>query len=65
MSRTLLRGAQVITMALDRPDVEEVDILVDGDRITEIGDRLDPRGADVAEFAGRIIIPGLVNAHLH
>ncbi|MEU6189087.1 amidohydrolase family protein [Nocardia sp. NPDC047038] len=65
MSRTLLRGAQVITMALDRPDVEEVDILVDGDRITEIGDRIDPRGADVVEFAGRIIIPGLVNAHLH
>jgi 5-methylthioadenosine/S-adenosylhomocysteine deaminase len=65
VSRTLLRGAHVITMAPGRPDAEHVDVLVDGDRITAVGDRIDPAGADVVELGGRIVIPGLVNAHLH
>ncbi len=33
MNRTILRGAQVITMAPDRPDVDRVDILIEGDCI--------------------------------
>ncbi|MFJ8021451.1 hypothetical protein [Streptomyces sp. NPDC096311] len=65
MSRTLLRGAQVITMAPGRPDVERIDILVDNDRIADMGDRLDGHAAETVDFAGRIIIPGLVNAHMH
>ncbi|MEU9449906.1 amidohydrolase family protein [Streptomyces sp. NPDC048277] len=65
MSRTLLRGAQVITMAPDRPDTERVDILVDGDRIAAVGEDLPSAGAEVVDFSGRIVIPGLVNVHLH
>lgn len=65
MSRILLRGARVITMAPDRPDAERVDILIDGDHIVGLGDRLDAGDAEVVDLAGRIVIPGLVNAHLH
>jgi 5-methylthioadenosine/S-adenosylhomocysteine deaminase len=65
MSRTLLRGAQVITMSPNRPDSERVDVLIDGDRITEVGEHLNPAGADIVECASSIVIPGLVNAHLH
>ncbi|MCV7228044.1 amidohydrolase family protein [Mycolicibacterium komossense] len=52
-------------MAPDRPDSEVLDVLVEGDRITQIGRRLDPAGADIVDLAGRVVIPGLVNAHLH
>ncbi|MFF5147998.1 amidohydrolase family protein [Streptomyces sp. NPDC013157] len=65
MSRTLLRGAQVITMAPGRPDAECVDILVEGDRIAMIGEDLDAPDAEPVDLTGRVVIPGLVNAHLH
>lgn len=65
MTRKLLRAAQVVTMAPDRPDSESTDILVEGGRIAAIGEHLNPAGAEVIDLAGRIIIPGLVNAHLH
>ena len=64
-SPILLRGAQVVTMAPHRPDAERIDILIDGDRIAKTGECLDSEDADVVEVGGRIIIPGLVNAHLH
>ncbi|MEU6195397.1 amidohydrolase family protein [Streptomyces sp. NPDC047061] len=65
MSRTLLRGAQVVTMASDRPDAEPVDVLVEDDRIAAVGTDLGSSDAEVVDLSGRIVIPGLVNAHLH
>ncbi|WP_051807502.1 amidohydrolase family protein [Actinoplanes subtropicus] len=64
MSRTLLRGAQVITMGRHRPDSEHADLLIDGDTIAGIGQNLGPVDETI-DLTGRIIIPGLVNAHLH
>lgn len=61
----LLRGAHVVTMTPGRPDWETLDVLVEGSRITEIGPSLAAGGARVLDMSGRIIIPGLVNAHLH
>ncbi|OPG10449.1 cytosine deaminase [Streptomyces sp. GKU 895] len=65
MSRTLLRGAQVITMTPRRPDAEHVDILVDGETIAAVGESIEAPDAELVDFSGRIVIPGLVNAHLH
>jgi 5-methylthioadenosine/S-adenosylhomocysteine deaminase len=65
MNRVLLRGAQIITMAPHRPDAERADILIDGDTITAVGENLDATGAEIVDVASRIIMPGLVNAHLH
>ncbi|MFI9832756.1 hypothetical protein ACIHIX_34290 [Streptomyces sp. NPDC051913] len=65
MSRVLLRGAQVITMVPGRPDAEHADVLVDGARIAAIGENIEAPDAEDVDFSGRILIPGLVNAHLH
>ncbi|GAA5153568.1 amidohydrolase family protein [Pseudonocardia eucalypti] len=65
MSRTLLRGGQVVSMSPTRPDSERAEILVDGPRILAVGEDLDPGGAEVVDLTGRVVIPGLVNAHLH
>jgi putative selenium metabolism protein SsnA len=60
----LLRGATVAT--LDPPLVAVVDLRVEGDRITQRGGFLEPReGEDVRELTGRLVLPGLVNAHTH
>ena len=65
MTRTLLRGARVITMAPGRPDVESVDLLIDDDAIADLGSLVPPLDAEVIDCSDRIIIPGLINAHLH
>src|SRR5262249_13738674 len=42
------------------------DVLVDGDRIAAVGPALAvPAGARSIDAAGRIVIPGMVNAHTH
>ena len=65
MSPILLRGARVITMSPGRPDAEHIDVLIEDDRIADIGEHLDRPGAETIDLSGRIMIPGLVNAHLH
>lgn len=52
-------------MSPNRPDVERLDILIEDDRIGDIGERCDPPDAEIVDLPGRIVIPGLVNAHLH
>ena len=64
MAPTLIKGATVITMdALG--DLPQADILVTGDTITEIAPVIHADGAQVVDASGCIIIPGLVNAHMH
>ncbi len=66
MPRTLIRQATVITM--DRQgDLPTGDVLVAGDTIEAIGPDLSAAaaGARVVDAAGCIVIPGLVNAHMH
>ncbi|HWI30898.1 MAG TPA: amidohydrolase family protein [Microbacterium sp.] len=65
MTRTLLRGAQVITLAAGRPDWEPAAILIEDDLILDVGTNLPDHDAEVIDVTGRIIHPGLVNAHLH
>lgn len=65
MTRTLLRNACIVTM--DRQgDLPTGDLLVEDDRIAAIAPAI--AADDVAETVdatGCIVIPGLVNAHMH
>jgi putative selenium metabolism protein SsnA len=60
----ILRGAWLAT--LDPPAVERADLRVVDGRIAEKAASLTPlRGESVAEVAGRVVMPGLVNGHTH
>lgn len=49
-----------------RPYNEDpVDILIDGDRITEVGPSIDRDDAEVIDASGLIALPGLVDLHTH
>ncbi|GAB3648391.1 amidohydrolase family protein [Ramlibacter alkalitolerans] len=64
MKKTLLRGATIITM--DRQgELPAGDILIEDDRIAAIAPSLQADDAEVVDLAGQIVIPGLVNAHMH
>jgi cytosine/adenosine deaminase-related metal-dependent hydrolase len=64
MARTLIQGATVVTM-----DAQGVlpcaDILVTDDVITEIAPAIVADGAERVAASGFIVIPGLINAHMH
>jgi cytosine/adenosine deaminase-related metal-dependent hydrolase len=60
----LVRGATVITM--DRQGDLVGDVLVRGSTIADIAPRIPaPAGSEVVDAAGWIVVPGLVNAHMH
>jgi cytosine/adenosine deaminase-related metal-dependent hydrolase len=65
MTRTLLTGATIISMDDGRPEFELADVLVEDDEIAAIGADLDGADCERVDLAGRIVIPGLINAHLH
>src|ERR1700739_3421089 len=64
MTRTLIRSATILTMDDRLGDIAESDLLVDSDRIAAIGRDITAADADIIEGRGKIVIPGLINAHM-
>lgn len=64
MTRTLLQGATIVTM--DRQGVlPQADLLVENDTIAEIAPQIRADDAQRIHAKGCILIPGLINAHMH
>jgi cytosine/adenosine deaminase-related metal-dependent hydrolase/nucleoside 2-deoxyribosyltransferase len=59
----LLKNAQALVGK--EQEVRVVDIRIDGDRISEIGVKLEHRGEEILHASKFFVMPGLVNAHLH
>lgn len=64
-SKTLIRGAYVLTMDERLGSIPHADVLIEGDRIAEVGERLDAAGAEVIDGTNRIVLPGFVDTHRH
>src|SRR3954469_16141806 len=64
----IIRGATVITMDGELGVLSSGDVLIRGSQVTAVGRDLavpaDFRG-EIVDGVGRIVLPGLVNAHLH
>jgi cytosine/adenosine deaminase-related metal-dependent hydrolase len=65
MARTLIRSATILTMDHGLGDIVAGDLLVEGDRIAAIGRDIAADDAETIDGRGRIVIPGLINAHMH
>jgi 5-methylthioadenosine/S-adenosylhomocysteine deaminase len=62
--RLLLRGGTVLTMD-PRRTVLRGDVLVADGRIQKVGKSLRAAGATVLDCGGKVVLPGLVQAHVH
>jgi 5-methylthioadenosine/S-adenosylhomocysteine deaminase len=62
--RILLRGGHVLTIDHQLGDIPGGDILIEGDKIAEVGRNLST-DAEVIDVAGDIVIPGFVDTHRH
>lgn len=65
MPRTLIKNATLVTMDDKLGDIERGDILIDGDKIAEVGRNIEASNAQVVDGTDHIVIPGIVNAHIH
>ncbi len=62
---SLLRGGTVLTMDADARVLRGADVLVEAGRITAVGTVAAPAGARVFDVTGCLVLPGLVQGHVH
>jgi cytosine/adenosine deaminase-related metal-dependent hydrolase len=67
MGSILIRGGTIVTMDPARPVLEDGWLAIEGRHIAALGAGPPPArpGAVTIEAAGKIVMPGLINAHLH
>jgi 5-methylthioadenosine/S-adenosylhomocysteine deaminase len=63
--RKLIRGGIVLSMDPSVGEYTTGDVLVDGDRIVEVGPYLTATDAEVIDATGMIVMPGFVDSHRH
>lgn len=65
MKRTVIRNGSVITVDQKIGNLPRGDILIVGDKVVEIRPEIDAEVDETIDASGMIVMPGLVNAHLH
>ena len=59
--KKIIRNGKIATDT----DVFEADILIDGGKITEVGQNISCEGADIIDASGMYVMPGAVDVHTH
>jgi 5-methylthioadenosine/S-adenosylhomocysteine deaminase len=68
MTRTLLKNGYIVTMGKDGTVYDGGSVLVEDDRIAAAGvvdERLITPDTEIIDLAGRYVLPGFVNTHVH
>lgn len=62
--KILLKGARIISMKGDEV-IEKGDVLIENNRIIEVGENIEADDAQIMDMNGKTIIPGFVDTHAH
>lgn len=65
MAEILIRGGTVVTMDPGVGDLVSGDVLVRDGRIAVVGAGIEAVGAEVVDASGMVVIPGLIDTHIH
>ncbi len=63
--RKLIKGGMVLSLDPAIGDLEVGDVLVEGDRIVQVGRNLSAGEAELIDASGTIVMPGFVDTHRH
>ena len=63
MSKLLLKDAEVVNP--ENNEIKQQDILVEDDKIIKIAANIEAKDAEVIEVKDKLIVPGLVDMHVH
>jgi cytosine/adenosine deaminase-related metal-dependent hydrolase len=64
-TRTLIRGACVLTLGARSPNHAQADVLIDEGKVAEVGPALRARNAEIVDATDTIVMPGFVDTHRH
>jgi imidazolonepropionase-like amidohydrolase len=62
---TLLLGNATVIDGSGADPVLRGSVLIDGDRILDVGDTIGRADADIVDLSGLTVLPGLIDAHVH
>jgi cytosine/adenosine deaminase-related metal-dependent hydrolase/ribose/xylose/arabinose/galactoside ABC-type transport system permease subunit len=65
VGRTLIRGGTLLTLEAGNGLLPVGDVLIEGEKIVEIGPDLGSADAEVIDATGMIVMPGFVDTHRH
>ena len=65
MNKILVKSGNIVSMDPAIGDLAGADILVEDDRIAAVAKNIEVEGADVLDASRMIVLPGLINGHLH
>ena len=65
MSSTLIKNGMILSMDPDIGDLPSGDVLVQDGKIKSVGRGLAASHAEIVDASQMIVLPGLINAHLH
>jgi cytosine/adenosine deaminase-related metal-dependent hydrolase len=65
MKRTLVRCGWLVSMDARIGDLKDAELLIEDDRILAVGAQLGASADQTVDALDRIVMPGLVNAHIH
>ncbi|WP_093168204.1 amidohydrolase family protein, partial [Sinosporangium album] len=63
--RILLKNGTVVTLDPELGDISGGDVLINDGRIEQVGQEINAPGAEVVRADGMIVMPGLIDTHLH
>ena len=65
MTRTVIRNGWVVSMDPDIGTIAGADVLIEDGAIVAVDNDIDGAEAEIIDASGMIVMPGLINAHLH
>jgi 5-methylthioadenosine/S-adenosylhomocysteine deaminase len=65
MKRVLIKCGWLVTLDAGIGDFRGGELLFSGNRIEAVGRKLDAAADEVIDATDKIVMPGLVNAHMH
>src|SRR6476646_6951141 len=65
MTKLLLTSGIVVTQDRSLGVLPKGDVLIEDDRIAGVAPTLSAPDAEVVDCAGHVVLPGLINAHMH
>ena len=63
--KTLIKNAVLLDMVADKPEIRKTDILIDGNTISKIQEKIEDTEAKIIDAKEKVVMPGLVNTHTH
>ena len=61
----VIKNGTVLTMSDNRDSFEDVDIVIDGNKIIDLKENYDGVYDELIDGSNKIVLPGLINAHTH